>query len=365
MFITRNLFSRSSLTSTLHRSSFPLSLLPTRTPFLSLTPRLFSSQIKTKQEWDEEIKLALSRNSHDALLLIQKGCENGQISLNDEQFRLYLKLAQTHNVNINIPAAVQAYLQNYGSPATAAAAASNAAATATAGGGIGGIFGSSTPMHSLPSSAAGLNPSNPLHVVLKGPSFGQMILNLILKGVGFLIILTIILAVMDDKNIGGGIAGRIAGSSTAAHRGENSDKTFDDVVGVDEAKEELQEIVQYLKDPQRFTRLGGKLPKGVLLTGPPGTGKTLLAKAVAGEAGVRFLYSSGSEFEEMFVGVGAKRVRDLFTQAAEEVSRTFSFLPSFLTRLSVSHSLSLALSLSLFVRAILTLRAVAMHHLYR
>ena len=91
--------------------------------------------------------------------------------------------------------------------------------------------------------------------------------------------------------------------------------TFGDVAGVDEAKEELQEVVGFLKDPKRYTRLGGHIPKGVLLVGPPGTGKTLLAKAVAGEAGVPFFSINGSEFVEMFVGVGAARVRDLFEQA--------------------------------------------------
>jgi cell division protease FtsH len=91
--------------------------------------------------------------------------------------------------------------------------------------------------------------------------------------------------------------------------------TFDDVAGADEEKEELREIVEFLKDPKRFTDVGARIPKGVLLVGPPGTGKTLLARAVSGEAGVPFFTISGSEFVEMFVGVGASRVRDLFDQA--------------------------------------------------
>ena len=91
--------------------------------------------------------------------------------------------------------------------------------------------------------------------------------------------------------------------------------TFEDVAGVDEAKEDLQEIVDFLRDPQKFQRLGGRIPRGVLLVGPPGTGKTLLARAIAGEAGVPFFSISGSDFVEMFVGVGASRVRDMFEQA--------------------------------------------------
>ena len=95
---------------------------------------------------------------------------------------------------------------------------------------------------------------------------------------------------------------------------EQKPVTFEDVAGVDEAKAELQEIIEFLKDPKKFTKLGGKIPKGVLLMGPPGSGKTLLARAVAGEAEVPFFNISGSDFVEMFVGVGASRVRDLFTQ---------------------------------------------------
>ncbi|MCE1736718.1 AAA family ATPase, partial [Enterobacter hormaechei] len=91
--------------------------------------------------------------------------------------------------------------------------------------------------------------------------------------------------------------------------------TFADVAGCDEAKEEVGELVEYLREPGRFQKLGGKIPKGILMVGPPGTGKTLLAKAIAGEAKVPFFTISGSDFVEMFVGVGASRVRDMFEQA--------------------------------------------------
>ncbi|NQW13469.1 MAG: ATP-dependent metallopeptidase FtsH/Yme1/Tma family protein, partial [Rhodobacter sp.] len=116
---------------------------------------------------------------------------------------------------------------------------------------------------------------------------------------------------------GGGKGGAMGfGKSKAKLLTERSTRvTFDDVAGIDEAKEELEEIVEFLRDPQKFSRLGGKIPKGALLIGPPGTGKTLLARAIAGEAGVPFFTISGSDFVEMFVGVGASRVRDMFEQA--------------------------------------------------
>jgi len=118
------------------------------------------------------------------------------------------------------------------------------------------------------------------------------------------------------KQMQGGAKGAMGfGKSKAKLLTEHRDKvTFRDVAGIDEAKAELEEVVEFLKDPSRFQKLGGKIPKGVLLVGPPGTGKTLLAKAVAGEAGVPFFTISGSDFVEMFVGVGASRVRDMFEQ---------------------------------------------------
>jgi cell division protease FtsH len=119
---------------------------------------------------------------------------------------------------------------------------------------------------------------------------------------------------MRQMQVGGGKAMSF-GKSRAKLLSENQHKvTFADVAGIDEAKEELEEIIAFLKDPKKFTKLGGRIPKGVLLVGPPGTGKTLLARGVAGEAGVPFFSISGSDFVEMFVGVGASRVRDLFVQ---------------------------------------------------
>src|SRR5262249_47638268 len=119
---------------------------------------------------------------------------------------------------------------------------------------------------------------------------------------------------MRQLQAGGGKAMSF-GKSRARLLSESQNKvTFADVAGIDEAKDELEEIIAFLKDPKKFQKLGGRIPKGVLMMGPPGTGKTLLAKAIAGEAGVPFFSISGSDFVEMFVGVGASRVRDLFEQ---------------------------------------------------
>ncbi len=129
-----------------------------------------------------------------------------------------------------------------------------------------------------------------------------------------ILLFIVVLLFMRQLQVGGGKAMSF-GKSRARLMSETGKKiTFEDVAGVDEAKEELAEVIEFLKEPRKFTRLGGRIPKGVLLMGPPGTGKTLLARAIAGEAGVPFFTISGSDFVEMFVGVGASRVRDLFEQ---------------------------------------------------
>ncbi len=144
----------------------------------------------------------------------------------------------------------------------------------------------------------------------KTPVWQQFILSwlplLLLFGVFFIF--------MRQIQSGGGRAMSFGKAKARMPVDSSTRVTFKDVAGCDEAKQELEEIVQFLKDPKKFTRLGGRIPKGVLLMGPPGTGKTLLAKAIAGEAGVPFMSISGSDFVEMFVGVGASRVRDLFQQ---------------------------------------------------
>jgi len=137
---------------------------------------------------------------------------------------------------------------------------------------------------------------------------------MLLPVLAIVFVFILILLFMRQIQVGGGKAMSF-GKSRARLLNESTRRmTFDDVAGCDEAKEELEEIIQFLKDPRKFTRLGGRIPKGVLLMGPPGTGKTLLARSVAGEAGVPFFSISGSDFVEMFVGVGASRVRDLFEQ---------------------------------------------------
>ena len=193
-----------------------------------------------------------------------------------------------------------------------------------AGGSGGGAAASFRPQQFAGVSAAaagngGAAQMGPIEVSIAPPGLRQQLWQLLRWSLGAVIVVSAISVVMDERSGGGagkkGVLGLLGKGNVK--QAEESETTFDDVMGVDESKAELMEIVEFLANPDRFTRLGGKLPKGVLLMGPPGTGKTLLARAVAGEAGVPFFYASGSEFEEMFVGVGARRVRDLFNAAKE------------------------------------------------
>ena len=145
----------------------------------------------------------------------------------------------------------------------------------------------------------------------------SLFLYLLVQSLPFLLILAVAFFAFRQVQKGGGAGGAMGfGKSKAKMLTEKQGRvTFDDVAGIDEAREELEEIVEFLKDPHRFAKLGGQIPKGALLVGSPGTGKTLLARAIAGEAGVPFFTISGSDFVEMFVGVGASRVRDMFEQA--------------------------------------------------
>jgi len=162
---------------------------------------------------------------------------------------------------------------------------------------------------------------NEVNIKGEAPQEPSILMQLLVASFPILIIIAVFAFFMRQMQGGaGGRGGPMSfGKSKARLLGENQIKmTFGDVAGIDEAKEDLQELVQYLRDPQKFQRLGGEIPRGVLMVGPPGTGKTLMAKAIAGEAKVPFFSISGSDFVEMFVGVGASRVRDMFDQAKKQ-----------------------------------------------
>ncbi|ORX41713.1 ATP-dependent metallopeptidase Hfl [Piromyces finnis] len=163
-------------------------------------------------------------------------------------------------------------------------------------------------------NAFSYNKNKPIEVIIHETTSWRLFMKKCIVSVtAVLFTIICILSFLEKQNNNGGVPFHDVEYSTS-----KSDVNFDDVQGVDEAKEELREVVEFLKNPEKFTRIGGKLPKGILLYGPPGTGKTYLAKAVAGESGVPFFQMSGSEFDELYVGVGAKRVRQLVALARKK-----------------------------------------------
>ena len=151
-------------------------------------------------------------------------------------------------------------------------------------------------------------------IAAKPPAESPWYMSVLVSWFPMIVLIGVWIFFMRQMQAGGGKAMSFGKSRARLMSDQSAKVTFEDVAGIDEAKEELGEVVEFLRDPKKFTRLGGRIPKGVLLMGPPGTGKTLLARAIAGEAGVPFFSISGSDFVEMFVGVGASRVRDLFVQ---------------------------------------------------
>lgn len=312
------ILSRTLIVATKHRAPLPKRetiniSVPQKRTFLGgkantwLLSRLEENANKNPADADAQAHFykALLKENMGPILITRY--QSGQYNTNpacDEAYRTALAAISSGGAGAYNASA----LRSQGLSQTQIQAVGQAVAAATRGGNIGIAQGAS------PAGSTG-DKTSPLYVVVD-----ESIGGLIFKWVKFLLyfaLITYFLAAMAGLlmetlvSIGG--RGKLKGDNEA--KAEQQTVRFSDVHGCDEAKEELQEVVDFLKNPDKFSTLGGKLPKGVLLVGPPGTGKTLLARAVAGEAGVPFFFMSGSEFDEIYVGVGAKRVRELFSVA--------------------------------------------------
>jgi len=264
---------------------------------LAVTQRYESEQFASNEACMKEYISALSRaDKLDKIMPTISNVLSGAMKQSPKGFGNYSSKALSSSANAS--SAASSNMTNTSSNATVLASQ-----------GTGGAF--------LGAEAGRGTNTEPVHVIMHEPGIKSQLWKTFRTLAMAFLLITGFSALIEDRGLPKGVKEGM-GIHNEIDPNQSETFRFSDVQGADEAKAELVEIVEFLKDPVKFTRLGGKLPKGVLLVGPPGTGKTLLARAIAGEAGVPFFYCSGSEFDEMFVGVGARRVRELFNNAKKK-----------------------------------------------